>query len=66
MEKGIQKLDLRPGGVTSLLQINDLKNSPGPSRKEVRIAMKQAVAAFQDNYPEYVARNVSFSFNLHF
>ncbi|KAK8704622.1 hypothetical protein V6N13_048241 [Hibiscus sabdariffa] len=59
MEKGIRKLDLRPGGVTSLLQINDLKNSPGPSRKELRIAMKQAVGALQDNYPEFVARNVS-------
>ena len=59
MEKGIQKLDLRPGGVTSLLQINDLKNSPGPSRKELRIAMKHAVGALQDNYPEFVARNVS-------
>ncbi|GMI78609.1 hypothetical protein like AT1G30690 [Hibiscus trionum] len=58
MEKGIQKLDLRPGGVTSLLQINDLKNSPGPSRKELRIAMKQAVGALQDNYPEFVARNI--------
>ncbi|KAK8572665.1 hypothetical protein V6N12_028712 [Hibiscus sabdariffa] len=59
MEKGIRKLDLRPGGVTSLLQINDLKNSPGPSRKELRIAMKQAVGALQDNYPEFVARNVT-------
>ncbi|XP_022716510.1 patellin-4 [Durio zibethinus] len=58
MEKGIQKLDLRPGGVTSLLQINDLKNSPGPSRKELRIAMKHAVGALQDNYPEFVARNI--------
>ncbi|KAL4271743.1 hypothetical protein GQ457_13G018970 [Hibiscus cannabinus] len=58
MEKGIRKLDLRPGGVTSLLQINDLKNSPGPSRKELRIAMKQAVGALQDNYPEFVARNI--------
>ncbi|XWS20767.1 hypothetical protein CRYUN_Cryun31cG0130700 [Craigia yunnanensis] len=58
MEKGIQKLDLGPGGVTSLLQINDLKNSPGPSRKELRIAMKHAVGTLQDNYPEFVARNI--------
>lgn len=58
MEKGIQKLDLRPGGVTSLLQINDLKNSPGLSKKELRIAMKQAVSTLQDNYPEFVARNI--------
>lgn len=58
MERGIQKLDFKPGGVTSLLQINDLNNSPGPSKKEIRIATKQAVSLLQDNYPEFVARNV--------
>lgn len=59
MEKGIQKLDFKAGGVNSLLQINDLKNSPGPSKKELRLATKQAVGLLQDNYPEFVARNVS-------
>ncbi|EEF39178.1 patellin-4 [Ricinus communis] len=58
MEKGIQKLDLKPGGVTSLLQINDLKNSPAPSKKDLRVAMNQAVSLLQDNYPEFVARNI--------
>ncbi|GAV65615.1 CRAL_TRIO domain-containing protein/CRAL_TRIO_N domain-containing protein [Cephalotus follicularis] len=58
MEKGIQKLNLKPGGVTSLLQINDLKSSPGLSKKDLRIAMKQVVALLQDNYPEFVARNI--------
>lgn len=58
MEKGIQKLDLKPCGVNSLLQINDLKNSPGPAKKEVRVAIKEAVGILQDNYPEFVARNV--------
>ncbi|KAB2603751.1 patellin-4 [Pyrus ussuriensis x Pyrus communis] len=58
MEKSVQKLDLRPGGVTSLLQINDLKNSPGPVKKELRIATKQAVGLLQDNYPELVAKNI--------
>lgn len=58
MEKGIQKLNLQPGGVVSLLQINDLKNSPGPSKKDLRVATKQAVALLQDSYPEFVARNV--------
>ncbi|KAK0603143.1 hypothetical protein LWI29_001830 [Acer saccharum] len=58
MEKGIQKLNLKPGGVSSLLQINDLKNSPGISKKELRISMKQAVNLLQDNYPEFVARNI--------
>lgn len=64
MEKGIQKLKLKPSGVSSLLQINDLKNAPGPSKKELRSATKKAVALLQDNYPEFVARNVSFSSNL--
>ncbi|OAY31598.1 patellin-4 [Manihot esculenta] len=58
MEKGIRKLDLKPGGVTSLLQISDLKNSPSPSKKDLRLAMKQAVGLLQDNYPELVARNI--------
>ncbi|XP_042479096.1 patellin-4-like [Macadamia integrifolia] len=58
MEKGIQKLDFKPDGVSSLLQITDLKNTPGPSKKELRIATKQAVGLLQDNYPEFVARNI--------
>ncbi|XP_057970668.1 patellin-4-like [Malania oleifera] len=58
MEDGIRNLDLRPGGVSSLLQINDLKNSPGPSKKELRVATKQVVGILQDNYPEFVARNI--------
>ncbi|XP_044509683.1 patellin-4-like [Mangifera indica] len=58
MEKGIQKLDLKPGGISSLLQINDLKNSPGPAKKELRIALKQAVGILQDNYPEFVTKNL--------
>ena len=56
MEKGIQRLNLKPGGVSSLLQINDLKNSPGPSK--LRVATKQTLAMLQDNYPEMVAKNI--------
>ncbi|CAI0545954.1 unnamed protein product [Linum tenue] len=58
LEKEVQKLQLKPGCVTSLLQISDLKNSPSPSKKELRVAMKQAVGILQDNYPELVARNI--------
>ncbi|KAK4743948.1 hypothetical protein SAY87_010260 [Trapa incisa] len=58
MERGISKLDLRPGGVLSLLQVNDLRNSPGPTKKNLRSATKQAVNLLQDNYPELVARNI--------
>ncbi|KAL0320991.1 UNVERIFIED_CONTAM: Patellin-4 [Sesamum radiatum] len=58
LEKEIQKLDFRPGGISTLVQINDLKECPGPARKDLRLVSKQAVAILQDNYPEFVARNV--------
>ncbi|KAK9274916.1 hypothetical protein L1049_022171 [Liquidambar formosana] len=58
MEKGIRKLNFKPGGAFSLLQINDLKNTPGPSKKELRLATKHAIGLLQDNYPEFVARNI--------
>ncbi|RWR88672.1 patellin-4 [Cinnamomum micranthum f. kanehirae] len=58
MEREIKKLNFEPGGISSFLQINDLSNSPGPSRKELRQVMKQAVALLQDNYPEFVSTNV--------
>ncbi|KAK1384824.1 Cellular retinaldehyde binding/alpha-tocopherol transport [Heracleum sosnowskyi] len=57
MERGIQKLELKPSGVTSLLQVTDLRNSP-PGKKEARLAVKQAISLLQDNYPEFVARNI--------
>ena len=61
MEKGIQKLDFKPGSVCSMLQIIDLKDSPGPSRKEFRLAARQVIVTLQDNYPEFAAKNVRFS-----
>jgi actin-related protein len=59
MEEHVAKLDFAPGGVASLLQVTDLKNSPGPAKKDFRVAIRQVVDLFQDNYPELVARNVS-------
>ncbi|XP_068654679.1 patellin-4-like [Aristolochia californica] len=58
MEKGIENLTFKRGGVSSLLQITDLKSTPGPSKKELRLATKKAVTLLQDNYPEFVARNI--------
>ncbi|KAB2636890.1 patellin-4-like [Pyrus ussuriensis x Pyrus communis] len=58
MEKAIQNLDFKPGGVSSILLVNDLKDMPGPSKKELRHATKQVVGILQDNYPEFVARNI--------
>ena len=66
LEKGIRKLDFRPGGVSSILQISDLKNAPGVYRKEIRNAMQRALGLLQDNYPEFVAKNVSFFFSCEY
>lgn len=58
MEREIRKLSFENGGISTFLQINDLKNSPMPSKKEMRQAMKQAVTLLQDNYPEFVSTNI--------
>ncbi|XP_020585295.1 patellin-3-like [Phalaenopsis equestris] len=59
LEKGIrQQLDFSPKGVCTMVQITDLKNVPGPGKKELRQATKKALALLQDNYPEFVAKQV--------
>ncbi|RLM54941.1 hypothetical protein C2845_PM10G18700 [Panicum miliaceum] len=58
MERHVAELDFKPGGAASLLQVTDLKNSPGPAKKDFRVAVKQVLDLFQDNYPELVARNI--------
>ncbi|KAF8658696.1 hypothetical protein HU200_059172 [Digitaria exilis] len=58
MERHVAELEFKPGGVASLLQVTDLKNSPGPVKKDLRVAVKQVLDLFQDNYPELVARNI--------
>lgn len=58
LERSIRKLDFSPGGVCTIFQVNDLKNAPGPRWKELRIATKQALVVLQDNYPEFVVKQV--------
>ncbi|KAI3511899.1 hypothetical protein L1887_19059 [Cichorium endivia] len=58
LERSIRKLDFSPGGVNTIFQINDLKNSPGPAKRELRLATTQALQMLQDNYPEFVAKQV--------
>ena len=57
-ERSIRKLDFTPGGVNTIFQVNDLKNSLGPGKWELRQATKQALQLLQDNYPEFVAKQV--------
>ncbi|KAL5567418.1 hypothetical protein UlMin_030582 [Ulmus minor] len=58
LERSIRKLDFTPGGICTIVQVNDLKNSPGPGKRELRQATKQALQLLQDNYPEFVAKQV--------
>lgn len=58
LEKSIRKLDFTPGGICTIVQVNDLKNSPGPTKWELRQATKQALQLLQDKYPEFVAKQV--------
>ncbi|XP_047166567.1 patellin-3 [Vigna umbellata] len=58
LERSIRNLDFTPGGINTIFQVNDLKNSPGPAKRELRIATKQALQLLQDNYPEFVAKQV--------
>lgn len=55
LEKGIRELlDFKPGGISTMVQITDLKNSPGPFKREFR----QALSLLLDNYPEFVKKQV--------
>ncbi|EPS65571.1 hypothetical protein M569_09207, partial [Genlisea aurea] len=58
LERSIRNLDFNPGGINTMFQISDLKNSPGPSQKELRVTTRQALQILQDNYPELVAKQV--------
>lgn len=60
LEKSIRKLDFTPDGINTIVQVNDLKNSPALFlfKKEMKQATNQAVQLLQDNYPEFVARQV--------
>eukprot|EP00252_Welwitschia_mirabilis_P001965 TRINITY_DN11931_c0_g1_i1.p1 TRINITY_DN11931_c0_g1~~TRINITY_DN11931_c0_g1_i1.p1 ORF type:complete len:627 (+),score=124.50 TRINITY_DN11931_c0_g1_i1:359-2239(+) len=55
----VNQLSFKPGGVNSMVQITDLKNSPSPLlNKGLRQVTRQALAILQDNYPEFVARKI--------
>ncbi|KAF8397188.1 hypothetical protein HHK36_016095 [Tetracentron sinense] len=55
LERGINLLHFKPGGVNSLIQVTDLKEMP---KGELKVASNQILSLFQDNYPEMVARKV--------
>ncbi|CAL9046033.1 unnamed protein product [Musa banksii] len=57
LEKGIrERLDFTPGGISSMVQVTDLRNSPRLGKH--RQVTKQAVTLLQDNYPEFISKKV--------
>ncbi|CAI0424066.1 unnamed protein product [Linum tenue] len=56
LERGINLLHFKPGGVNSIIQVTDMKDMP---KRELRVASNHILSLFQDNYPEMVARKVS-------
>ncbi|XP_057965369.1 patellin-6-like [Malania oleifera] len=58
MEKGVGKLSFKAGGVNSMVQITDLKNSPGPGMKEISAVRRRILLLLQDNYPELIYKNI--------
>ncbi|CAI9114999.1 OLC1v1015831C1 [Oldenlandia corymbosa var. corymbosa] len=60
LENSIRKLDFTPDGVNTIVQVNDFQNSPGLFlfKKDFRQATNQALQLLQDNYPEFVAKQV--------
>lgn len=56
LEKGIRELDLSPGGVNFMVQVIDLKDSPGLMKR--RQITKKAITLLQDNYPELVSKQI--------
>ncbi|XP_010264525.1 PREDICTED: patellin-6-like [Nelumbo nucifera] len=55
LERGINLLHFKPGGINSIIQVTDLKDMP---KRELRVAFNQILSLFQDNYPEMVARKI--------
>ncbi|XAR55777.1 hypothetical protein NMG60_11035978 [Bertholletia excelsa] len=55
LERGIKRLQFKPGGVNSIIQVTDLKDMP---KRELREASSHILSLFQDNYPEMVARKI--------
>lgn len=58
LEKSIRKFDFDPTGISTIVQVNDLRNSPGLFKREHNQVTNQALQILQDNYPEFVARQV--------
>ncbi|KAL3644969.1 hypothetical protein CASFOL_010149 [Castilleja foliolosa] len=58
VEKGIQRLNFRPGDVNSIIQVIDLENSMGIAKKEVKMIYAKMISLLHNNYPGLVYKNL--------
>ena len=58
LERSIRKLDFGPSGICTIVQVNDSKSPPGLGKRGLGQATKQALQLLQDNYTEFVAKQV--------
>ncbi|XP_047169899.1 patellin-4-like [Vigna umbellata] len=58
IEKAVKKLTFREGGVDSVIQVFDLKNTPMQGTKELNSLSKKALILFQNYYPEIIHKNI--------
>ncbi|KHN44959.1 patellin-4-like [Glycine soja] len=58
IEKAVKKLCFREGGVESILQVFDLRNTPMQGTKELNSVSKKALILFQNYYPEIIHKNI--------
>lgn len=59
MERGIQEfVNFKLGEASAMVQVIDLRDLLGSSMKELRSTIEKMIKIFQDNYPEFIFKNV--------
>ncbi|ESQ34542.1 hypothetical protein EUTSA_v10007015mg [Eutrema salsugineum] len=57
-EKCVRSLDFSPEAKSSFVFVSDFRNAPGLGKRALWQFIKRAVKQFEDNYPEFVAKEL--------
>lgn len=57
-EKCVRSLDFSPEAKSSFVFVSDFRNAPGLGKRALWQFIRRAVKQFEDNYPEFVAKEV--------
>ncbi|CAN7094429.1 unnamed protein product [Brassica rapa subsp. narinosa] len=57
-EKCVRSLDFSPEAKSSFVFVSDFRNAPGLGKRSLWQFIRRAVKQFEDNYPEFVAKEV--------